>query len=304
LIAINTARRDPIYISGLMGMKKFFILLGLAAFIGTAAAQTGVAGVSMGIYRVHSNINSASVYFDEEYKGIITDNILDVPVMTNGTPYRSYTVEKEGYRPYTGAINTVPAKGQVINLYSTLSALPVTEYGTIHLVVTPTMARVGYDGDDVGIIPPTGMLNIMNVPPGPHVLTVSKDGYATNTTTVDVKKNDFFKLFIALQPLGVADLSVTSSPSGAGVALDGADVGVTPLVLSAVPTGSHVVRITMPGFTDYEEQITLNQEGGSVTANLTPLPVTRSGLSQIPLDPLLALTALSGIVFLCGRKTS
>jgi hypothetical protein len=300
LIAINTARRDPIYISGLMGMKKFFILLGLAALIGTAAAQTGV--VSMGTYRVHCNINGASVYFDDDYKGVITDDILDVPVLSNMTPYRSFTVEKQGYKSYTGPINTVPAKGQVVNLYSTLSALPVTEYGTIHLVVTPTMARVSYDGADVGIVPPTGMLNILNVPPGPHVVTVTKDGFATNTTTVDVKKNDFYKLFISLQPLGVADLSVTSNPPGAQVALDGTAVGVTPLVIPGVTTGSHMVRITMPGFTDYEQQVT--GTGGSVVADLTPLPAVGNGLGRVPLDPLLALAALSGAVFLCARKTS
>jgi hypothetical protein len=287
-----------------MGMKKYYILLGLAALIGTATAQTGVAGENMGVYRVHCNINGASVYFDEMYKGNITNNILDVPAMTTGTPYRSFTVEKEGYKSYTGPINTVPAKGQVVNLYSTLSALPVTEYGTIHLVVTPTMARVSYDGTDVGTVPPTGMLNILNVPPGPHVITVLKEGFATNTTTVDVKKNDFYKLFISLQPLGVADLSVTSSPPGAQVALDGTAVGVTPLVLPGVTTGSHTVRITMPGFTDYEEQVMLTESGGSVVANLTPLPAVGNGFGQIPLDPLLALAALSGIVFLCGRKTS
>jgi hypothetical protein len=304
LIAINTARRDPIYISGLMGMKKFFILLGLAALIGTAAAQTGVAGGNTGVYRVHCNINGASVYFDGAYKGNITDNILDVPVVTNGTPYRSFTVEKEGYKSYTGPINTVPAKGQVINLYSTLSALPVTEYGTIHLVVTPTMARVSYDGAEVGIVPPTGMLNILNVPPGPHVVTVMKDGFATNTTTIDVKKNDFYMLFVSLQPLGVADLSVTSNPPGAQVVLDGTAIGVTPLVIPGVTTGIHTVRITMPGFTDYEQQVTVTETGGSVVADLTPLPAVGNGFGRIPLDPLLALAALSGVVFLCARKTS
>ncbi|NTU99693.1 MAG: PEGA domain-containing protein [Methanoregulaceae archaeon] len=285
-------------------MKKFFILLGLAALIGTAAAQTGVAGGSMGVYRVHCNINGALVYFDGVYKGNTTNNILDVPVMTTGTPYRSFTVEKEGYKPYTGAINTVPAKGQVINLYSTLSALPVTEYGTIHLVVTPTMARVIYDGTDVGIVPPTGMLNILNVPPGPHVVTVTKDGFATNTTTVEVKKNDYYKLFVSLQPLGTADLSVSSSPPGAQVSFDGTAVGVTPLVLSGVTTGSHMVRITMPGFTDYEEQVTVTETGGSVAADLTPLPAVANGFGRIPLNPLLALAALSGVVFFCARKTS
>jgi hypothetical protein len=119
------------------GHEKILHSPGIGSIDRNGCSTDGV--VSMGTYRVHCNINGASVYFDDDYKGNIIDNILDVPVLSNMTPYRSFTVEKEGYKSYTGGINTVPAKGQVVNLYSTLSALPVTEYGTIHLVVTPTM---------------------------------------------------------------------------------------------------------------------------------------------------------------------
>lgn len=91
----------------------------------------------MGIYRIHCNVDGATVYFDSDYKGEIAGGILDVPVYVTGTPYRTFTIEKGGYKTYTGAITSVPGKGQVIDIYAKLSALPLVEYGTLHLLVHP-----------------------------------------------------------------------------------------------------------------------------------------------------------------------
>jgi hypothetical protein len=289
-----------------MTMKQPAFLLVLAVhifLIGTVAAQTGTIGGDMGIYRVHSNVNGAAVYFDGDYQGNIVDNILDVPVYSTATPYRSFTVQKEGYRPYTGAINSVPAKGQIINLYATLSALPLTEYGTIHLTITPTLSSVSYDGQEVGLVPPSGILDLMNIPPGDHIIQVSKEGFVSNTTEVTVGKNENLKLFITLQPLGLTSLSVTSSPSGAVVELDGKTVGMTPIALQNVTPGSHTLHLSIAGFNDYNETIVLTNEGGSIDVNLTPLPITRPGLfGQMPISPLLVILALCGIIFLYHRR--
>ncbi|HVL65645.1 MAG TPA: PEGA domain-containing protein [Vicinamibacterales bacterium] len=45
-------------------------------------------------------------------------------------------------------------------------------------------------------------------------------------------------------PAGTGTLAVQSQPAGARVALNGADVGVTPLTLDTVPAGRHVVSIS------------------------------------------------------------
>jgi hypothetical protein len=289
----------------MISMKPITILLVLAfqiLVIGTASAQSGTIGGDMGIYRVHSNVNGAAVYFDGEYKGEIVDNILDVPVYIAATPYRSFTVEKEGYRSYTGGINSVPAKGQIINLYATLSALPLTEYGSLHLTVTPTLSTVSFDGQVVGIVPVTGILDLKNIEPGAHIIQVSKEGFNPNTTDVVVQKNENLKLFIALQPINLTSLSVTSDPSGALVILDGETVGTTPLNLQDVAIGSHSLRLTMAGFNDYNETIVLTAEGGYFAVNLTPLTTSRPGFGQIPISPLLSIMALWGVILLYRRK--
>ncbi len=284
-------------------MKKctLLVMLVMMLLFGTAFAQTGLIGGDMGTYRIHCNVNGAGVYLDEDYKGVITDSILDVPVMSTGTPYRSYTVEKEGYKTYTGPVNTVPAKGQVVNLYATLSALPVTEYGTLHLLVTPPLSTVRYDGMDAGTVPPNGILILREVAPGNHVIMVSKEGFLTNSTEVFMQKNGLMKLSVVLQPIENGPLSVVSTPPGAQVILDGQVLGTTPFTTQNISTGTYTLRLTLTGYSDYEETIVITGEGASVTANLTPL-ANRSGFGQIPLSPLPLIAALSAMAVLYRRK--
>jgi hypothetical protein len=284
-------------------MKKctLLVMVVMMLLFGTAFAQTGPIGGDMGTYRIHCNVNGAGVFLDEDYKGVITDNILDVQVMSTGTPYRSYTVEKEGYKAYTGPINTVPAKGQVINLYATLSALPVTEYGTLHLLVTPSLATVRYDGMDAGTVPPNGILILREVVPGNHVILVSKEGFLTNSTEVFMQKNDIMKLSVVLQPIETGSLSVVSTPPGAQVILDGQVVGTTPFTTGDINTGNHTLQLTLTGYSDYEETIVITGEGASVTTNLTPL-ANLSGFGQIPLSPLSVIAALSALAVLYRQK--
>jgi hypothetical protein len=47
---------------------------------------------------------------------------------------------------------------------------------------------------------------------------------------------------------GSGSMEVVSRPAGAQVVLDGLVIGKTPMVLAAVPSGQHSVRIELPGF--------------------------------------------------------
>ena len=250
----------------------------------------------MGTYRIHCNVDGAQVFFNGDYKGEISEGILDVPVYVTGTPYRSFTIEKEGYKTYTGTITSVPAKGQVINIYAKLSALPVVEYGTLHLLVTPTLSTVYLDGTDAGTVPPNGVLIVRNVVPGNHAIQVSKDGYITQDFALYVGKNEVKKVPITLQPGGSGPLTVSSDPPGGQVYLDGQMTGLTPLTVSDVAFGEHEVLISMDGYSDYSQTITVTEEGATISAVLVAsVPSGRAGLS--PLVLLGALTVCAAIAF-------
>jgi hypothetical protein len=73
---------------------------------------------------VHCNVNGATVSLNNDEKGKITDGSLSVQVYVTGTPYRTFTVYKTGYVPYSGSIEQYPGKGETIDLYATLNAQP------------------------------------------------------------------------------------------------------------------------------------------------------------------------------------
>ncbi|NYT16594.1 MAG: PEGA domain-containing protein [Methanomicrobiales archaeon] len=252
----------------------------------------------MGTYRIHCNVDGAKVYFDGDYKGEIAAGMLDVPVYVTGTPYRTFTIEKDGYKTYTGAITSVPGKGQVIDIYVKLSALPLIEYGTLHLLVTPTLSTVYFDGTEAGTVPPSGVFIIRDVVPGNHAIRVSKEGYATQTMEIFVEKNELKKVPVTLQKPVSGPLTISSDPPGASVYLDGQMIGMTPLTVADVTTGDHLLLITLDGYTDFSQVITITGEGNTVSAALVPSVQTgRAGLS-----PVVLFAALAGCAFLVFRK--
>ena len=84
--------------------------------------------------------------------------MLSVQVYVTGTPYRSFTVQKDRYISYTGSITTTPAKGQTVDLYATLNPQPAapampapTEKSPLPLVITLfAIAIAGLCGAGIG----------------------------------------------------------------------------------------------------------------------------------------------------------
>jgi hypothetical protein len=93
--------------------------------VATATVTTpGLIGGDIGWYNVHCNVEGATVSFNNEAKGKIADGSLSVQVYVTGTPYRTFTVYKAGYVPFSGPIEQYPKKGETVDLYATLNALP------------------------------------------------------------------------------------------------------------------------------------------------------------------------------------
>lgn len=92
----------------------------------------GKIGGDIGWYTVHCNVEDATVSFDNDVKGQIAQGNLTVQVYVTGTPYKTFTVYKSGYVPYTGTIDSYPAKGETVDLYATLNA----QQGTTAVPIT------------------------------------------------------------------------------------------------------------------------------------------------------------------------
>ena len=88
-----------------------------------------------------------------------------------------------------------------------------------------TDARVQIDGVDIGVTP------LVEVPiePGPHQLTLVKDRYLEYSAAIEIEGRSQAQSFEARLEPAWAIVSLTTSPSGAEVLVDGEVVGTTPL---------------------------------------------------------------------------
>ncbi len=93
-----------------------------------AAVSTTPSGAlgAVGWFVVHSNIDGASVSLDNDPKGVITNGNLLIRVSATGTPYKTFTVYKSGYIPFTSIIDTYPAQNRTVDLYATLNPQTAT----------------------------------------------------------------------------------------------------------------------------------------------------------------------------------
>jgi PKD repeat protein len=77
-------------------------------------------GGDRGDFLVHCNVEGAKVFFDQSYKGTIQNGSLLVSVYLTATPYYTYTVDKEGYQPFSEKILHYPPRDGTLDLYATL----------------------------------------------------------------------------------------------------------------------------------------------------------------------------------------
>jgi hypothetical protein len=109
---------------------------------------------------------------------------------------------------------------------------------------SPQGAQIQLDGRGTGSTTPSALTQLNA---GEHTVTLTKDGYAVEHRTVQLRAAQRATLAVPLSELP-ASVSISSQPEGASVLVDGKDTGkVTPLTV-AVPKGSHAITLTRNGF--------------------------------------------------------
>ena len=118
-----------------------------------ALGSPPITGGGTGYYLVHSNVEGADVYFNDDwYEGKIVNGTLLVETCLTCTPVWTYTVEKCGYFALTQNNTQYPIKDQVIDLYANLTApkepliadfISNTTSGTVPLTVGFTDLSIG-----------------------------------------------------------------------------------------------------------------------------------------------------------------
>ena len=78
-------------------------------------------------------------------------------------------------------------------------------------------------------------------------------------------------------------LDISSTPSGSVIYVDGVNKGITPMILSYVPAGSHMLELWYPGYTSLKKSVEIKAGTTSyVDASLSPIVVPTTLLTTVP----------------------
>jgi hypothetical protein len=256
----------------------------------------GIPAVAAGIggdeawYRVHCNIDGADVYFDGHYQGTTYGGTIDVPVYTTGTPYSTIRVEKNGYQTYSGSLPSSPAAGETVDVYATLQ--PVQTVGSIYATSSPSGSAVYLNGNYRGVTP----LTIDGLSPGTYSLEAEQTGYQSDQTTVTVRSGQQSNVQFTLKPVQQhGAITVTSSPSGAYVYMDGVYKGRTPLTLNSVSAKNHNIELDLAGYYDWATTVSVTSGVTRyVEARMAAIPSETTGAIDVVSYPAGANVYLDG----------
>ena len=293
-------------------MKKgIFILCVIACLSAAMIPGTAAAVSNQGWIEVISNVDGASVYFDNKYQGMTSGGQLVVTVYM-AVPVTSYRVEKDGFTTAAGML-TMPEAGATTKAYAILRPVstptPTATYGGLSVDSSPPGAKIYLNGFYRNVSPTT----FDQLTPGSYTVAFVLDGYQSYSTLVRISAGTTTNVYATLAPLSTSPNSVyvTSDPTNAFVYLDTLYKGKTPLTITDITPGTHLVELNAPGY--YTWNTTVSLTGGStrtvsaqmvsltpavtttvVTVLATPTPTpTRAG--TVPLVVITAL-AVAGIV--------
>jgi len=208
----------------------------------------------------------------------------------NRTLARVQELDSRGYSIASSAVN-------IDHLVGKPTPTPTPAYGSISVESSPAGANIYIDNAYKGLSPAT----FTGIPNGVHIVLIRVDGYNDWTKSVTVT-GDAPSLSADLSqksaaPLnsvtpafspepdrtttaqgaspakGFGSLSVTTTPPGALVYVDGTMRGVTPATIPMLSEGPHSVTLIMDGYQDLKTTITIND--GTTSEYITGLTKTR-----------------------------
>ena len=240
---------------------------GAVVYVDNVLAPGGTTKVTGGAHNVQVH---ADGYFDFNGPVVVSGNMtFPVTLASQGFPL-TIRVSVPGAHVFvdnTEVTGTVPLVTAGAHTVQAVAPGFVAYNATINVAAPMTLDVVMQRGLSLtfNVNVPNASISIDNVPiqgniafvsRGPHSVNVHADGYLDWNGTVNVQNNS--TLPVRMNPAGFP-LSIRVATPGASIFVDGGDVTGT---VPAVARGSHTIKVTAPGFQDYNSVVT-------VTAPLT-----------------------------------
>jgi len=245
---------------------------------------------------VTSTPTHASVYADGGYYGT-------TPLTVNLYPgTHQIVVRYTGYNDYS--TNLWVTAGQAQNLQATMTT---ATQGTVVISSIPG-ATVFIDSNAAGTIGSSGSLTLTGVNMGNHLFKLTAPGYNDWMNTVYIQANTVNTISATLTPSGVSptpvqssgSLAISSSPSNAQAYVDNLYRGTTPLTVTDLAAGDHLVRVSEEGYVDYTTTTTVTAGQVSPLAlTLAAAPTPTPTPAPAP-GPVLVIGALAAMAMIGG----
>jgi serine/threonine protein kinase len=154
-----------------------------------------------------------------------------------------------------GALTLIRGRRAVVEFAPPPPLPAMPSFGTLQFVVVPTDVAITIGGKPVHAGTPWEV----DLEPGTHQIEIRRDGYKAVLTQIELSAGDVRPLEFTLEPIGAtltdATLSISTSPPGLEVVVDGASAGRTNMTL-AVPPGSHTIVVRRNGADVWRKTIT------------------------------------------------
>lgn len=184
---------------------------------------------------------------------------------------------------------------------------PSPIYGSLDVVTTPSGATVTVNGTGYGTTPTT--LNRLLI--GTYIVELTKPGYATVKKEVSISEGKYALLSETMA--NGHQVTITSTPSGVNLLIDGTSVGTTPYSEN-LNFGNHTLKIESGG-KNAERKLEVAQKGGETRYELNfapPVPTVTSRTGRVWMDRNLGASRVStsstdeesyGDLYQWGRRT-
>lgn len=215
---------------------------------------------------ISSSPSGATIYLDGIYKSTTTKTIDNIPSGSH-----TIKITKTGYEDVTRDIKVIAGKT------TTLSVDLERILATIEVFSTPSGAKIYLDNIYKGTTP----LTLDKLGFGSNHLKLTKAGYQDWTKDIVVSSAKTIEVHAELKP-EPGSISISSSPSGATIYLDGKEKGHTPNTINDISLGSHTIKITRTGCEDVTKYVKVTTgKTTSVSVDLAPIFATIE-VSSIP----------------------
>ncbi len=237
-----------------------------------------------GSLNVVTTPHGADIYIDGRY---MAQSPSVVPGLAPGS--HSVRLHKAGYNEYVSTF-TIFA-GQQTPLTVALSPQSGS-VGSIEVASTPVGSALYLDSNYMGLTPANDYFDLTSLTPGYHTILLRHSDYQDYTQSIYVSAGGVATVNAKLTPIvpgptpdATGQIVIASSPPGAEVLLDNVYKGVTPVTLTDIASGSHMLTLRLAGYQDSVQTVAVTG-GGSTPVAITLAEVkpaaTKSPVTVVP----------------------